>query len=53
MTFIAVYFINMITSFYLSDLSIEQYEAGRPASKVAVAFNDIATEAFGKKLGIY
>lgn len=45
---LAVYALNIVTSFYLSDISIEQYEAGR---EVPVAFKDIATEAFGKEAG--
>ena len=46
-----IYFLNIITSFYLSDLSIQQYEDGRPPSTVPTSFKDIADESFGTATG--
>jgi hypothetical protein len=49
--FSAIYVINVITSLYISEQAIAEYEGGTPASEVPTSFKDIAGGVFGSTAG--
>lgn len=48
---VGTFILNIITSFYLSNYSISQFEAGKPAAEIPVSFKDMADESYGQVVG--